>query len=160
MPACLFGVLLIFLSLRGGHLSGMATQTHAVLASAAPFAPFSTATVALVAGAIAWRSHRHRLITDRRAEFWRRMQYALDLILTTDDPVARNTGMSLASSLSEDGLFTQRDVALWESTVASLIDQIRAEEARSRSDNAGTYRSGRRRIGGGRRRRRNRDDAR
>lgn len=52
-----------------------------------PFAPYSTALVAAIVGLIAWRTHRHRRLSDNRAEWWRRTQYTLDLLMSSDDPL-------------------------------------------------------------------------
>lgn len=95
-----------------------------VLTLARPFAPYSTAAIAAIAGVIAWFSYRHRRIAHNRAEWWRRAQYAIDLVCTEDDKVGRNTGMRLLTHLLKDPSSTQSDAELLEDTVDSLIDEV------------------------------------
>lgn len=102
-----------------------------LLTLAEPFAPYSTALVALVAGLIAWISYRHRRIADNRAEWWRRAQYAIDLTCTDDDKIGRNTGMRLLNHLLKDRSATQADAELLEDTVDALVDEVVARGARS-----------------------------
>lgn len=88
---------------------------------AAPLAPFVTVLVGILAGLVAWRSHVHRRRADSRAEFWRRLQFTLDLLMTDDDPVRRNTGIALVTSLREDSSFLAEDVDLLLTTVETVM---------------------------------------
>ncbi|WP_406245406.1 hypothetical protein ACI7YT_10100 [Microbacterium sp. M] len=94
-----------------------------------PFAPYSTAVVAAIAGLIAWRSHSHRRLSDNRAEWWRRTQYTLDLLMSSDDPLKRNTGMSLLGHIIADPTATQADAALLKDTVNALVTDIINQQA-------------------------------
>lgn len=89
-----------------------------------PVAPFSTAFVAVVAGCIAWASHRHRRISDNRAEWWRRSQYAIDLVCRDNDKVGRNTGMTLLNHQLEDVSAARADLQMLDRTVYSLIQEV------------------------------------
>lgn len=94
----------------------------------APFAPFSTAFVAAVAGVIAWRTYVHRRKIDNRAEWWRRVQSAIDLATTDADQIGRKTGLTLLSHLSEDPDITSRDLELIRDVAEALMDEVLLEE--------------------------------
>lgn len=104
-------------------------RTRGLAEWAEPFAPFSTAVVAAVAGVIAWVSHRHRRISDNRAEWWRRVQYAIDLVRIETDKIGRRTGQALLGRLLHDKSTTQRDAAMLEQVVNALVTEVLEDEA-------------------------------
>ncbi|BAU96770.1 hypothetical protein N24_2508 [Corynebacterium suranareeae] len=101
---------------------------------ASPFAPFSTAFVAALAGIIAWRNYKHRRISDNRAEWWRRTQYAIDLITSDDDRIGRSTGLALLSHLIEDSEPTTRDLELIREVTRKLMEEILTKEDRQSNE--------------------------
>lgn len=94
----------------------------------APFATFNTAFVAAVAGVIAWRTYVHRGKIDNCAEWWRRVQSAIDLATTDADQIGRKTGLTLLSHLSEDPDITSRDLELIRDVAEALMDEVLLEE--------------------------------
>jgi hypothetical protein len=108
-----------------------------------PFAPYSTALVAAIAGVIAWRSHRHRRLSDNRAEWWRRTQYTLDLLMSSDT-LKRNTGMSLLAHIIADPTATQADAKLLKGTVNALVTDIITNQQAAKSDGDAATQPGRR----------------
>lgn len=91
---------------------------------AQPLAPFITLAVGTVAGLIAWRSHLHRRMADSRAEFWRRTQYALDLIVSAEDSGRRNIGMSLVRSLQDNASTVPEDLNLLRAAVSTAMAAV------------------------------------
>lgn len=101
---------------------------------AAPFAPFSAAFVAFVAGLIAWltyrhrrkaddRDYEHRRRADNRAEWWRRVQSAIDLATADADQIGRKTGLTLLDHLSQDQDVTRQDIQLIIEVTNGIIDE-------------------------------------
>lgn len=97
---------------------------------AKPIAPFSTAIVATAAGLIALVSYRQRRLADDRAEWWRRAQYALDLIMVDSEQLGRKPGMKLLDHLVEDSKVTSRDAAMLKNAVKAIADEVVAQEAK------------------------------
>lgn len=96
---------------------------------ARPFAPYSTAAVAFFGGIIAWRSYVHRRNSDYRAEWWRRVQHALEMATVDEDRLGRETGLRLLVRLVEDESATEADAALLYEISQSLISEKRAAMA-------------------------------
>ena len=82
-----------------------------LLALLAPFAPYATAFAAFVAAMIALSSLSHRRRADSRAEWWRRVEYAMDLT-REEGKVGRNTGMQLLTHLLDDRRWDEVDVKM------------------------------------------------
>lgn len=102
---------------------------------AAPFAPFSTAFVAVIAGAIAWlnywhrraadnRTYEHQRVVDHRAEWWRRVQSAINLATADSDQIGRGAGIALLSHLADDPDLTPRDLELILDVLNNLMDEV------------------------------------
>lgn len=120
----LVSVVLIGLMIWGGY-NGFLRE---FFLWAAPLAPFSTAFVAIIAGIIAWETYKHRRIADNRAEWWRRTQYAIDLVTADDDRIGRNTGLALLALLAKDPDPTDRDLKLIKEITSNLINEILLRE--------------------------------
>lgn len=90
---------------------------------ARPFAPFSTAAIALVASVIALLSYRQRRHADNRAEWWRRVQAAIDL-LTEDEKIGRRSGLVLMGHLFADNGPTKKDLRMLMDVGSTLISEV------------------------------------
>lgn len=84
-----------------GWLSTLITWAASQAKVAEPFAPFATPTVALLVGAVAYVSYLKRREADSRAQWWQRVEKAIDLTLQ-DEKVGRNVGLVLLIELSKD----------------------------------------------------------
>ncbi|WP_394214864.1 hypothetical protein [Brachybacterium vulturis] len=100
-----------------------------------PFAPYATAVVAFVAAAIALFNLHHRRQADSRAEWWRRVEYAMDLT-REEDKVGRNTGMQLLNHLLDDERWDEADVKMLsdanEILISELVDKLTLAAAEPR----------------------------
>lgn len=90
---------------------------------AEPFAPYATAVVALLAGLVAVAGVIQRHAADRRAEWWRRVQYGIDLVRDVDK-VGRNAGLELLTSLLDDRRWQRIDVRTLQDVVNVLTDEV------------------------------------
>ena len=90
---------------------------------AEPFAPYATAVVALLAGLVAVAGVVQRHAADRRAEWWRRVQYGIDLVRDVDK-VGRNAGLELLTSLLDDRRWQRIDVRTLQEVVNVLTDEV------------------------------------
>ncbi|WP_010551901.1 hypothetical protein [Brachybacterium paraconglomeratum] len=97
--------------------------TAALLDVLVALAPFSTAIVGAIAAAIALFTLSHRRRADSRAEWWRRVEYALDLT-REDDKVGRNTGMQLLVHLLDDRRWDPTDVTMLDEANEILVQEI------------------------------------
>lgn len=88
-----------------------------------PFAPYATAVVACVAAAIALFSLHHRRQADSRAEWWRRVEYSMELTRERDK-VGRNTGMQLLTHLLDDKRWDEVDVRMLSEANDILISEL------------------------------------
>lgn len=88
-----------------------------------PFAPYSTAVVAFSAAVIALFTLHHRRLADSRAEWWRRVEYAMDLT-REEDKVGRNTGMQLLTHLLDDQRWDEVDVKMLSEANEILISEV------------------------------------
>lgn len=96
-------------------------------------APFLTPFVAVAAGLVALFNYRHRRKADNRAEWWQRVQYAIDLILQDGRRTGRNVGMRLIMDLSEDTSATQDDRDMLRGIVRPMIEEVAAQVSSERS---------------------------
>ncbi|MDN6303091.1 MAG: hypothetical protein ACTHV2_07410 [Brachybacterium sp.] len=94
-----------------------------LLALLAPFAPYATAFAAFVAAMIALSSLSHRRRADSRAEWWRRVEYAMDLT-REEGKVGRNTGMQLLTHLLDDRRWDEVDVKMLSEANEILISEV------------------------------------
>lgn len=88
-----------------------------------PFAPYATAAVAFVAAAIALFSLHHRRQAGSRAEWWRRVEYSMELT-REEDKIGRNTGMQLLTHLLDDKRWDQVDVKMLSEANDILISEL------------------------------------
>lgn len=88
-----------------------------------PFAPYATAAAAFVAAMIALNSLSHRRQADSRAEWWRRVEYAMDLT-REEGKVGRNTGMQLLTHLLDDKRWDEVDVKMLSEANEILISEV------------------------------------
>lgn len=132
-------LLLVGWGLRDGWILDFPVWLGAMLTLAAPFAPYATALVAIIASWIAFSTLKHRRqadqetlaqreAADKKAEWWRRVQFAIRLVTVESDKIGRNTGMTLLTHLVKDPSSTADDAALLVDTVNTLIDEIVAAE--------------------------------
>lgn len=95
-------------------------------------------TIALGAALVTWASYRQRRAADRKAEWWRRAQYALDLMMEHRNVVRLNTGMELVNSLLDDPTATQEDAKMLAQVVDTAITMmVTPEPRRHRRENPG-----------------------
>lgn len=97
--------------------------------AAAPIAPFLTPTVAVLVGTVALVSHLHRREYDRRAEWHRRMQYAVDLLTEDGNPARVVAGSLLLEELLVDRIATRSDGAALRRIALELRSEIRLRHA-------------------------------
>jgi hypothetical protein len=83
-----------------------------------------TAFVATGAGLIAWLTYLHRYRIDNRAEWWRRVQSAIDLLLNEDDKNVRNTGLALLINLADDPALLPHDHKLISDMMIYMMDKV------------------------------------
>lgn len=96
-----------------------------------PLAPFSTAFVALVASVIAYFTLRHRRQADSKTEWWKRVQFAIELATDEQDETKQDTGLWLIDRLQADyRSATPADAAL----LADIADQWGNEIAETGED--------------------------
>lgn len=123
LTAVVAGVIAAIAVFLGQSTSDDITQVATWLVLAEPFAPYAAAVVALLAGvvAVAGLAQRHR--ADKRAEWWRRAQYGIDLVRDVDK-VGRNAGLELLTSLLDDRRWHKVDVRTLQSVVSVLTDEV------------------------------------
>ena len=102
-------------------------------------APFSTAIVGAIAAAIALFTVSHRRRADSRAEWWRRVEYAVDLT-REDDKVGRNTGMQLLVHLLDDRRWDPTDVTMLDEANEILVQEILERSRRTKAPQGHTSR--------------------
>lgn len=100
-----------------------ADGTASLLDVLVTLAPFSTAIVGAIAAIIALFTLSHRRRADSRAEWWRRVEYAMDLT-REDDRVGRNTGMQLLIHLLDDRRWDPTGVTMLDEVNETLIQEI------------------------------------
>lgn len=105
-------------------------------------APFSTAIVGGVAALIALFTLGHRRRADSRAEWWRRVEYALDLTREVDR-VGRNTGMQLLIHLLDDRRWDANDVRMLHEANEILVLEILERSSRDHASPPPSSRRGR-----------------
>lgn len=101
---------------------------------ARPFAPFSTAFVALLASGIALlsyaqrrgadiRAYEQRRQADDRAEWWRRSQAAIDIV-TDKNRAGRSMGVVMLNRLQHDPDVTSDDRSMLREAVHELVSDL------------------------------------
>lgn len=107
----------------GERISDLADGIGNLLGLLEPFAPYATAVAALIAAVIALFTLDHRRRADSRAEWWRRVEYAMDLTREMDK-VGRNTGMQLLNHLLDDRRWDPADVRTLAEANEILISEL------------------------------------
>ncbi len=92
---------------------------RAALLGAAAIAPLATFGVVLVA----YLTYRQRSHADRRDQWWKRAQWAIDSALNDADPQRRLAGLKVLVQLIASDLATAEDAALMSSLAVAIRDQ-------------------------------------
>jgi hypothetical protein len=92
---------------------------RAALLGAAAIAPLATFGVVLVA----YLTYRQRSHADRRDQWWKRAQWAIDSALNDADPQRRLAGLKVLVQLIGSDLATAEDAALMSSLAVGIRDQ-------------------------------------
>jgi hypothetical protein len=93
----------------------------------AALAPVGTLAAAVVAAIVGLRTLRQRSYSDRRAEFWRRAEWALEASVSQDAQLAVMGTMVLASLAKSDLIASDEELELLDSVWVEPIAE--AEEA-------------------------------
>lgn len=115
---------------------------YTALSAVAAIAPVATFGVVLVA----YLSYRQKLLADRRDQWWKRAQWAIDAALNDADPQRRLAGLKVMVDLIGSDLATTADADLMSNLAVGIQDQelehdvgLRAGVRPNRSpDDAGT----------------------
>ncbi|WP_334170878.1 hypothetical protein [Sinomonas sp.] len=91
------------------------------------FAPVGTFAAAVVAAVIGLRTIRQRSYADRRAEFWRRTEWALEASVHPDPQMQTMATMVLASLAKSDLIASDEELMLLDAVWVDPIAQAEAE---------------------------------
>lgn len=95
-----------------------------VAKGAASLAPLATFGVALVA----YFAYRQKTKADKRDQWWKRAQWAIDAALDQEDPQRRLTGVSVLVHMVDSDLATTEDADLMKIVSIAIQDEELEEE--------------------------------
>lgn len=91
--------------------------------------PVGLLLVGLVGSGVAYSSYRQRRHADRRAEWWRRVQFAVEMALS-DDPETSRVGAELLGALGTIDEATSKDTRLLKQILRIIRDEEDIESDR------------------------------
>ena len=92
--------------------------------AATTFAPLATFVVALVA----YFAYRQKSKADKRDQWWKRAQWAIDAALDQEDPQRRLTGVTMSVHMVNSDLATAEDADLMKILSVAIQDEELDEE--------------------------------
>jgi hypothetical protein len=93
------------------------------MSSVAEYGPLATTIAAMVAFAVGWRTIGQRDRMDRREQWWKRVQWALDRTLSDSSPLDRRVGLAVLRALLTNQLADGQDTAIADAVWHRLLDR-------------------------------------
>ncbi|WP_035749082.1 hypothetical protein [Arthrobacter sp. 35W] len=87
-------------------------------------APAAASMAALVAGSLAWATYSQRRTADRRDQWWKRAQWAIDASMDAEDNERQVVGAAILVHLAESDLCMADDRALLLQVLVSARDAV------------------------------------
>ncbi len=75
---------------------------------------------------VAYKAYRQRLQTDKRDQWWKRAQWAIDAALDSNEQV-QFTGLQVLTNLKTDSLATPEDVAIFDSIAEDIQEEVEGD---------------------------------
>ena len=96
------------------------------VAALAPVAALVAATITLLVG---YHTIKQRALADRRDQYWKRLEWAVGLVLARGDFQKQRLGLSVLQVLADETWTTDDEVGFFDAITEPILDYALAERA-------------------------------